>query len=102
LPRAIHWRGEVPAGRDGVPRVEGRRGIQGNHAPDWRLVRRLRQREDRVEGQHGPVSGGRGEWERELLGTAAVLTGAEKRHAHVDRLEWELQPRLRPRQYQRS
>ena len=55
------------------PESTRRRGIQRHHPSHGRLVRPVRQRQDRAEVQHGPVSRGRGERQRQLLGAAAVL-----------------------------
>ena len=58
------------------PRIAGRGGLQRHHAARRRRLRPVRQRQDRGEVQHGPVSRGRGQRQRQLLGAAAVVARA--------------------------
>ena len=76
-PRAVDRRRDVPAGRDDVPGVAGRAGLQRHHAANGRRLRPVRQRENGAEVQHGPVSGGGGQRQRQLLGAAAGVARAE-------------------------
>ena len=77
------------------------RGVEGYNDITPRMGARLRpvrQREDGHQVQHGPVSRGGGQRQRQLLGAPAGVARAGQRDAHLDRRERQLRAGLRSEQ----
>ena len=74
------------------------RGVEGYNDITPRMglgLRRARQRENGHQVQHGPVSRGGGQRQRQLLGAAAGVARADQRDANLDRSERRLRSGLR-------
>ena len=95
LSRAADRTDPIHPGGARLSEVQGRDRLS-RHQPAVRpRLRRVRQREDRREVQHGPVSRSRGQRQWKLLGVAAEQPRPNKRDAVVDRRQRQLHPRLR-------
>ena len=95
LSRAADRPDPIPPGGARLSGVQRRDRLSRHQPADRPRLRRVRQREDRPEVQHGPVSRSRGQRQRKLLGVAAEQPRSDKRDAVVDRRQRQLHARLR-------